>query len=87
MNDERTKEVLDTIREAAYKQYPNVLAHNGVCLACHQDVDAMEVEQEDILDEGIMCPHCSVDAVIPKEVRMEITPALLALLSDREFGR
>lgn len=55
----------------------------GICYYCKKDVDKDQIRE--VLYDAIVCPHCGIDAVMPKKIMLDVTPEIVNLLHDWGF--
>lgn len=67
------------MRQQGLTQYKDIYMKGGICFYCSQTCSGHEVKEE--LKDCILCPYCGIDALIPKNINITITPELLELFN------
>ena len=73
------KTISGQMRQQGLKQYKDIYMKGGVCYYCLKTCSGHEVQTE--LKDCILCPHCGIDSVMPKDISITITPELLELFN------
>ena len=73
------KTISNELRRQGLRQYKDIYTKGGICFYCLNTCSGHEVKEE--LKDCILCPHCSIDALIPKDINITITPQLLELFN------